>query len=114
MWRYSSYFNSSFAPGNSSSSSNISEVTNNSNTGGGISSANTDSGTNSSNNGSTQTTTQEQPTTSQTILENKFIITMTGTKYNLPGFSTIKQVKAEVTREEAEAQGYEPCGRCHH
>lgn len=54
------------------------------------------------------------PLVGDTVADNgKFIITESGSKYHLPSCSTIKKVKAEVTREEAEAQGYEPCGRCH-
>lgn len=43
----------------------------------------------------------------------EFIITATGKKYHRSGCRTIKQVKATVSREEAESMGYGPCGVCH-
>lgn len=61
---------------------------------------------NTTSNNSNQTNTD----TSQS--NGEFVITQTGTKYHRPSCSTIKQVKDTVSREEAEALGYEACKRC--
>lgn len=66
----------------------------------------------SSSNSSSLNNSSAQSTNNEGTFSGKFIITQTGTKYHLPSCSTIKQIKLEVTREEAEAQGYGPCGIC--
>lgn len=67
--------------------------------------------------GSTTTTqkatTAPKVTVAPTVSQGgTFIITQTGEKYHKSTCSTIKQVKSEVTREEAERMGYTACGRC--
>lgn len=81
------------------------------------------SGTTSSKSSSSSSSTTKKTTTSNkatsstgnktTSGSGEFIITETGNRYHRAGCSTIKQVKAKVSRAEAEKQGYTPCGRCH-
>lgn len=47
--------------------------------------------------------------------EKTVVVTPSGTKYHNPGCRTLNRSKSltEMTRSQAEAQGYEPCGVCH-
>lgn len=44
--------------------------------------------------------------------KGEFVITQSGTKYHRPSCGTIKQIKANVSRDEAESMGYDACKRC--
>lgn len=75
---------------------------------------------NDSNNTAAKTSTSSDNPSSYTAKETsvststeKFIITVQGKRYHKPNCPTIKQVKASVTRDEAESMGYTPCGVCH-
>jgi len=51
-------------------------------------------------------------TDSPTPYVKKYYITDTSSKYHEAGCSSLKDSKYEITRDDALAQGYEPCGRC--
>lgn len=54
--------------------------------------------------------TEQSNSTNQS--NGEVVITMQGKKYHRPGCSTIKQVKATLSKQEAENEGYTPCKRC--
>ena len=54
---------------------------------------------------------QQQNTGKQS--EEMVHITESGKKYHLAGCSHLKDSDIEITKTEAEAQGYEPCKKCH-
>lgn len=61
----------------------------------------------------TSNTSDNNEIVEESQLQGEFVITMQGERYHRPGCSTIKQEKDRVSRAEAEAMGYTPCGRCH-
>jgi len=47
-----------------------------------------------------------------TEIQDLYVITPSGKKYHYPTCRTVKSIKQYLTKEEAEASGYEPCKIC--
>ena len=62
----------------------------------------------------TTTFTTEQTTAEalESEHEGEFVVTPSGKRYHVQNCRTVNNIKEYLTREEAESQGYTPCGIC--